>query len=364
MDLVSKLKVDVRGPNGSPVPVQAGEVVVFYFSAHWCPPCKQFTPMLAKVHALSLGSIRNEAQYTLTPPQRLHVIFVSGDKSEKEMKAYMAESHGRWSFVTFNSAGVQALNSYFGVKGIPSVHVCSPSGASVVADARAEVMQCVATPSSVAALVQKWRIAAGVRPDVLPCGVHVQLCGLKQEDLNGQVCKVVGTDLASDRVRVGTPSGKVIAVRRDSCSQRAFGSAKTADTVELFACANGYVTRNGAEFVAADVVLATGTVVCLQGLQAKPEKNGTWGCVQSFDVAAGRLEVEVSPKEVIRLKPANLSIGAAIPTGAINFQLPSFTSTADTSPLRKGDARDDAATPSKSRGSWCSFCRRRKQAVD
>lgn len=361
MDLVANLKVDVRGPNGSPVPVQAGEVVVFYFSAHWCPPCKQFTPILAKVHALSSDSARNEARYTPTPPQRLHVIFVSGDKSEKEMKAYMAESHGRWSFVTFNSAGVQALNSHFGVKGIPSVHVCSPSGTSVVADARAEVMQCAATPSSVTALVQKWRAAASVRPDVLPCGAHVQLCGLKQEDLNGQVCKVTGADLISDRVRVSTSTGKIIAVRRDVCSQSAFGSVKGGAAIELFAREGGYLTRDGVELDAADVVLVPGTVVCLRGLQAHPEKNGMWGTVRSYDSAAGRFEVEVSPKETIRLKPVNLSIGVAIPTGAVGFPPPSSTSAADSS---EGDARDNTATPSTSGGiwSWWSCCNRRKQA--
>jgi nucleoredoxin len=27
---------------------QGKTVIVFYFSAHWCPPCRQFTPVLAR----------------------------------------------------------------------------------------------------------------------------------------------------------------------------------------------------------------------------------------------------------------------------------------------------------------------------
>lgn len=322
MDLVANLGVDVRGPNGNPVPVQAGEVVVFYFSAHWCPPCKQFTPLLKKVHALTANTstvLTPDGQgYTSTPPQRLHMIFVSSDQSEAEMKSYMAESHGRWSYVTFGTPGTEALSTHFNVQGIPAVYVCTPSGASVIPDARAEVMQCSGSEEAAQGLVQRWRVAVGVRPDVLPCGVQVELRGLKQEELNGQMCEVVGADLSNDRVKIRTSCGKVIAVRRDACAQRAYGScAKSgsvadkswvgAAAVALSPGEDGFIV-NGEQVAAADVVPMVGTVVRIEGLQAKPEKNGAWGTVRSFDASAGRLEVEVSPTEVLKLKPANLRI--------------------------------------------------------
>ena len=29
------------------------KVIAFYFSAHWCPPCRLFTPVLAEFYSVS-----------------------------------------------------------------------------------------------------------------------------------------------------------------------------------------------------------------------------------------------------------------------------------------------------------------------
>lgn len=316
MELISTLGVDVRGPDGSAIAVQASEVVVFYFSAHWCPPCRQFTPLLAKVHAfipLQEDEPPPGKRYLWTsPPQSLHVIFVSGDKSEPEMKSYMAESHGKWSYVSFGSPGADALNRHFNVRGIPSIHVCSPSGSTVVPNAQEGVMMSAGNETAAKALVQSWRAAAAVRTDVWPCGMHVELHGLKQEELNGQTCQVEGVDLSTGRVKVRTAQGdlhssKVVAVRRESCAQVAYGTVR-GELVELRPGDHDGYKFGDEEVIADDVVPAVGTVVRIEGLKSKPEKNGTWGTVLSYDDAAGRLEVEMSPVEVLKLKPANLRI--------------------------------------------------------
>lgn len=310
MELVATLGLDVRGPDGNPVPVQAGEVVVFYFSAHWCPPCRQFTPLLAKVHTSAQNALGlPDARYTTTPPQPLHVIFVSGDKSEAEMISYMKESHGKWSYVSFGTPGSDALNQHFNVQGIPAIHVCAPSGVTAPVDARNDIMRAGADndEAAVATLVQRWRAAAGVRPDMLPCGVKVELVGLKQEELNGQVCEVVGADLASERVRVRLSDGRVVAIRRASCAQQAFGSDLTFESLELKPCEEGYIVGDK-QVPASDVIPGLGTVVRIEGLQSKPEKNGSWGTIRAFDPKAGRVEVEVSAIEVLKLRPNNIRI--------------------------------------------------------
>lgn len=37
-------------------------VVVLYFSAHWCPPCRQFTPMLREAWAQARDRLQNKGE--------------------------------------------------------------------------------------------------------------------------------------------------------------------------------------------------------------------------------------------------------------------------------------------------------------
>ena len=52
-----------------------GKIVGIYFSAHWCPPCRAFTPKLVEFRD------KNSARFEL--------VFVSSDRSKAEKIKYM-----------------------------------------------------------------------------------------------------------------------------------------------------------------------------------------------------------------------------------------------------------------------------------
>ena len=68
-------------------------IVLFYFSAGWCPPCRAFTPILNEFYTDLLHE-----------EESIEVVFVSADETQEEMLSYMNESHGNWLAVQHGSA--------------------------------------------------------------------------------------------------------------------------------------------------------------------------------------------------------------------------------------------------------------------
>src|SRR5256886_7203106 len=98
------------------------QIYALYFSAHWCGPCRKFTPQLVAYYN----------QVTHDHPE-FEIIFVSADKSADGMATYMRESGMPWPAIDYDKlANVPALQKYAG-KGIPDL-VIVDAGGKVLAD--------------------------------------------------------------------------------------------------------------------------------------------------------------------------------------------------------------------------------------
>jgi nucleoredoxin len=93
------------------------KLIGLYMSAHWCPPCRKFTPQLVAFYN----------KVAAAHPE-FEVVFVSNDKSASAMEAYMRDQQMPWPAVTFDKVrGNAALNKYFG-EGIPCLVVVDETG--------------------------------------------------------------------------------------------------------------------------------------------------------------------------------------------------------------------------------------------
>ncbi|BDA46917.1 probable Nucleoredoxin [Coccomyxa sp. Obi] len=131
-------KIDLRsllGPllinNQGSVPVTSLEdcVVGLYFSAHWCPPCRQFTPKLKEVYKAVKAT-----------GKQFEVIFVSSDQSATQFEEYFATMP--WLALPFaNRAEAAATAERFGIRGIPALVIIDRNGKVINANARGAVMK-------------------------------------------------------------------------------------------------------------------------------------------------------------------------------------------------------------------------------
>ena len=89
------------------------KIIAFYFSAHWCPPCRLFTPILAEFYS----------DLVTTAGEPFEIVFVSSDKTPEDMMTYMKESHGEWLAVQHATNLAQQLKKKYEISGIPSLIV-------------------------------------------------------------------------------------------------------------------------------------------------------------------------------------------------------------------------------------------------
>jgi nucleoredoxin len=105
----------------------AGKPIGLYFSAHWCPPCRGFTPKLSEFYKSGLKD-------------KMEIIFVSSDRDEKSFNEYSAEMP--WLSLPFRRRHEKdALSKALDVNGIPALIVINSDGSVVTEDGRGKVMK-------------------------------------------------------------------------------------------------------------------------------------------------------------------------------------------------------------------------------
>jgi len=111
-EFFADIKDDLTGPavEGSP------KYTALYFSAHWCPPCRMFTPKLVEWY--------NEFQKTHPD---FELVFVSSDRDKASMEEYVKGDNMPWPVVKFDQAKDEKFTKYSS-SGIPYLVLIDADG--------------------------------------------------------------------------------------------------------------------------------------------------------------------------------------------------------------------------------------------
>lgn len=112
------------------------KTVLIYFSAHWCGPCRQFTPQLAELYKQAKSGPLGK---------KFEVVFCSADHEESEFDGYFAEHP--WLAIPFDWESRERLMGVFSVKGIPQL---------TVMDKTTRILEQNATQSLSMGKLQQW----------------------------------------------------------------------------------------------------------------------------------------------------------------------------------------------------------------
>jgi len=123
-DLFDGPLLDAKGTEVSKEAL-AGKTIGIYFSAHWCPPCRSFTPKLVKFRDAN--------------KKDFEVVFVSSDRSPKDQMGYMKKAGMKWYTMPHGSSAANALKKKYGIRGIPALIIVSPDGKTITKNGRGDV---------------------------------------------------------------------------------------------------------------------------------------------------------------------------------------------------------------------------------
>ena len=112
----------VRCRNGTIVPAEDDALakktlILYYFSAHWCGPCRQFTPKLIDYY-----------NRVVAVHPEVELVFYSNDRSAGDMEKYMAETGMPWLAIDYDKRKEKENLSQTAGSSIPALFLCERTG--------------------------------------------------------------------------------------------------------------------------------------------------------------------------------------------------------------------------------------------
>ncbi|CAI5448076.1 unnamed protein product [Caenorhabditis angaria] len=107
-----------------------GKIVVLYFSASWCAPCRKFTPIMKELY--------NQINQTNQP---IEIILLSRDYMRFQLEEYL-EKHGvTWAVCPLRDPLIEKCMDTYGVENLPDCRVVNEWGESIDNEGRKNVMK-------------------------------------------------------------------------------------------------------------------------------------------------------------------------------------------------------------------------------
>lgn len=122
-----KAKDDENAVIDKEVNLGDNEFIALYFSAHWCPPCKGFTPVFSDIY-----------KKWRADGKKVEVVLISLDNDVSQFQTYYDIQP--WLAVPYGDERVGSLLKLFGIQGIPALILITGDGVIVDKNARKEVM--------------------------------------------------------------------------------------------------------------------------------------------------------------------------------------------------------------------------------